>query len=222
MAEEKQLTEQESLQLIQQMINKAKGSYHDTGIGPILWGSVITLCSLVTFAEVQFKLELPFDIWLLTLIAIIPQVFISIRESRMRKVLKYEEVALGYIWTCFGISIFLLIHINAGIVSHLDPIFTDYNTLKGPHEITFEYASYSTSLFLMLYGMPSILTGGITHFKPMLYGGILCWICCAVSVYTNVKTDLLLMALSAMAMWLIPGIILRRKYLKGTTECSKN
>ncbi|MEP7318968.1 MAG: hypothetical protein ABI921_09495 [Panacibacter sp.] len=222
MAEEKQLTEQESLQLIQQMINKAKGSYHDTGIGPILWGSVITFCSLVTFAEIQFKFKLPFDIWLLTLIAIIPQVFISIRESRMRKVLKYEEVALGYIWTCFGISIFLLIHINAGIVSHLDPIFTDYNTLKGPHEITFDYSSYSTSLFLMLYGMPSILTGGITHFKPMLYGGILCWICCAVSVYTNVKTDLLLMALSAMVMWLIPGIILRRKYLKGTTECSKN
>ena len=93
--------------------------------------------------------------------------------------------------------------------------------MKGPHEITFDYASYSTSLFLMLYGMPSILTGGITKFKPMLYGGILCWICCIISVYTNLKTDLLLMALSAIAMWLIPGIILRRKYLKGS-ECLKN
>ena len=221
MEQEKQLTEQESLQLIQQMINKAKGSYHDTGIGPILWGSVITFCSLATFAEVQFNFELPFDVWLLTLIAIIPQIFISIREGRMRKVLKYEDVALGYIWACFGISIFLLIHINAGIISHLDPIFKDYNELKGPHEITFDYASYSTSLFLMLYGMPSILTGGITKFKPMLYGGILCWLCCIISVYTNIKTDLLLMALSAMAMWLIPGIILRRKYLKGA-ECLKN
>ena len=203
------------------MINKAKGSYHDTGIGPILWGSVITFCSLATFAEVQFNFELPFDVWLLTLIAIIPQIFISIREGRMRKVLKYEDVALGYIWACFGISIFLLIHINAGIISHLDPIFKDYNALKGPHEITFDYASYSTSLFLMLYGMPSILTGGITKFKPMLYGGILCWLCCIISVYTNIKTDLLLMALSATAMWLIPGIMLRRKYLKGS-ECLKN
>lgn len=221
MAEEKQLTEQESLQLIQQMINKAKGSYHDTGIGPILWGSVITFCALITFAQVQFNFDLPFDIWLLTLIAIIPQIFISIREGRMRKVLKYEDVALGYIWTCFGISIFLLIIINAAIVSHLNVIFTDYNALKGPHEFTFDYNSYSTSLFLMLYGMPSILTGGITKFKPMLYGGILCWLCCIVSVYTDLKTDLLLMALSAIAMWLIPGIILRRKYLKGA-ECLKN
>ncbi len=221
MEEEKQLTEQESLKLIQQMINKAKGSYHDTGIGPILWGSVITFCALVTFAQVQFNFDLPFDIWMLTLIAIIPQIFISIREGRMRKVLKYEDIALGYIWTCFGISIFLLIHININLIAHLDPIFKDYNTLKGPHQITFDYASYSTSLFLMLYGMPSILTGGITKFRPMLYGGILCWICCIISVYTNLKTDLLLMALSALAMWLIPGIILRRKYLKGS-GCLKN
>lgn len=221
MAEEKQLTEQESLQLIQQMINKAKGSYHDTGIGPILWGGVITICALVTFAEVQYNLDLPFDVWLLTLIAIVPQVFISIRESKMRKVLKYEEVALSYIWICFGISIFLLININAAIIAHINPIFQDYNKLKGPHEITFNYTSYSTSLFLMLYGMPSILTGGITKFKPMLYGGMLCWICCIISVYTDIKTDLLLMALSAMAMWLIPGIILRRRYLK-EAECLKN
>lgn len=221
MAEEKQLTEQESLELIQKMINKAKGSYHDTGIGPILWGSVITLCSLITFAQVQFNFDLPFDIWLLTLVAIVPQIFISIREGRMRKVLKYEGIALGYIWTCFGISIFLLIHININIITRLDPIFKDYTTLKDSHEITFDYNTYSTSLFLMLYGMPSILTGGITKFKPMLYGGILCWICCIISVYTDLKIDLLLMALSAIAMWLIPGIILRRRYIKGI-ECLKN
>lgn len=221
MSTEKQLTEQESLQLIQQMINKAKGSYHDTGIGAILWGSIITFCSLVTFAEIQFRFNMPFDVWLLALFAIVPQIFISIRESKMRKVLKYEEVAIGYIWTCFGISIFLLIHINNNLTAHLNTIFKDYNALKGPHEITFDYTSYSTAFFLLLYGIPSILTGAITKFKPMLYGGILCWLCCIVSVYTSVKTDLLLMALSAMAMWLIPGFILRRKYLK-KRECSKN
>ena len=32
------MTEQESLSLISEMINKAKTSYHDSGIGPILWG----------------------------------------------------------------------------------------------------------------------------------------------------------------------------------------
>ena len=64
---EKILTEKESLELISQMINKAKNSYHDSGIGPILWGSVIALCSLVTFLQIRFDFPLPFDIWYLTL-----------------------------------------------------------------------------------------------------------------------------------------------------------
>jgi hypothetical protein len=65
----KNLTEKESLALITQMINKAKDSYHDTGIGAIMWGSVIAICALVKFAEIQFDFHLPFDIYLLTFIA---------------------------------------------------------------------------------------------------------------------------------------------------------
>lgn len=213
MEEEKRLSEQESLELITKMINKAKGSYHDTGIGPILWGSVIACCSLVTFFQIQFQFHLPFDIWLLTLIAIIPQVFISIREGRMRKAMRYEDVAMSYIWMSFGISIFLLIHININVAEKLNPLLAGYAKLNSSAS-GFEYGSYSTSMFLLLYGMPSILTGGIMKLKPMLYGGILCWVCCVISVYTDLKTDLLLMALSAIAMWLVPGIILRRRYLK--------
>ena len=36
MADQKQMTEQESLDLITNMIQKAKGSYHETGIGSLL------------------------------------------------------------------------------------------------------------------------------------------------------------------------------------------
>ena len=42
--EDKKLSEQESLSLITQMINKAKNSYHDTGMGAMLWGAVIVCC----------------------------------------------------------------------------------------------------------------------------------------------------------------------------------
>lgn len=218
MDEEKEFSEKESLQLIHEMISKAKASYHETGIGPILWGSVITFCSLVTFAQVQFSFNLPFDIWLLTLVAIIPQVIISVKESRKRKAVTYEDKAMSYIWTCFGISIFLLVNININLFAHLNPILNDYEKLKGIADAGFNYNSYSTSLFLLLYGIPTIITGGITCVKPMLYGGILCWVCCIISVYTGIKTDLLLMALSATAMWLIPGIILRRRFVAKKKE----
>ena len=43
---------------------------------------------------------------------------------------------------------------------------------------------------------------------------IICWVCSIASYNINFTNGLLLMALSATSAWLIPGIILRRRYLK--------
>lgn len=212
-AEEKVLTEKESLELISQMINKAKKSYHDSGIGPILWGSVIALCSLVTFFQIRFDFRLPFDIWFLTLIAIVPQIFIVSREKKKNKVRSYDDTTMDYVWTCFGISIFILIFINANIVSHLNPVFQTYIEVKGSRP-EFNYSSFSTSFFLLLYGFPTIITGGCMKMKPMLYGGIICWVAAVVSVYTQIEWDMLLTALAAISAWLIPGILMWKRNKK--------
>jgi hypothetical protein len=102
--QEKQLSEKESLDLITQMINKAKDSYHDTGIGAIMWGTIIAVCSLVKLSEIQFGYRLPFDIYLLTLVAVIPQIFITIKEKKERKVKSYDDIYLDYLWLGFGFS----------------------------------------------------------------------------------------------------------------------
>ncbi len=211
--EEKNLSEKESLDLIASMISKAKNSYHDTGIGPILWGSVITVCSLVTYFQIVFDFKLPFDIWILTLVAVIPQILIVSKEKKLNKVRTYDETVMDYVWTCFGISIFLLIFININVFNKLHPVFAEYARLTGK-EPAYGYNTFSTSLFLLLYGFPTIITGGYRKFKPMLYGGILCWICSVAAVYTPLAWDMLLTALSAIGAWLIPGIILWKKYKK--------
>jgi hypothetical protein len=213
MAEEQQLSEQESLRLISQMINKAKNSFHDTGIGPMLWGSVIALCSLVTFARVQFGFKLPFDIWLLTLVAILPQIIITSREKKMRRARNYDDAAIDYIWLSFGIAIFLMTHINIVFLNKLEEIFKAYKAATGNWP-DFSLNNYTGSLMLLLYGFPTVITGAIMKFKPMLWGGIACWLCCIISVYTPIKTDMLLTAFAAVVMWLIPGIILWGKYKK--------
>ena len=205
---------EESLLLISQMINKAKNSYHESGIGPMLWGTVITLCSLVTYLQIKFHFSLPFDIWLLTLFAIIPQIILVAKEKKKSRVRGYDDVVMDYIWSCFGIGIFLLIFINANISAALQPVFLHYKELTGQKPMV-TYGSFSTSFFLLLYGFPSIITGGYRKFKPMLWGGILCWICCVITVFTPNDIDMLLTALSASAAWLIPGIILYQKNVKG-------
>jgi len=211
MEQEKKLTEQESLHLITMMINKAKESYHDTGIGAIMWGTVIAICSLIRLSEVQFDYKLPFDIYLLILVAIIPQIFISIKEKKERKVKSYDDPYLDYIWLGFGICIFLLIYISNNIFGEWGSWANEYKNITGK-SASFRFNEYVAPLFLMLYGLPTFITGAACKFKPMLWGGIFCWICSIVAVYTSIKIDLLLTAASAILAWLVPGVIMEKEY----------
>src|SRR6187397_532773 len=209
--EDKNLSGKESLELITQMINKAKNSYHDTGIGAMMWGAVITICSLVRLSEIHFGYRLPFDIYLLTLAAIIPQIIISIKEKKERKVKSYDDPYLDYIWLGFGICIFLLIYISNNIFGEWGSWANEYKSITGK-AASFRFSEYVAPLFLMLYGLPTFITGAACKFKPMLLGGIFCWICCIVAIYTSVKIDLLLTSASAALAWLIPGIIMEKEY----------
>jgi hypothetical protein len=207
---EKKMTSQESLELITNMIGKVRESYHDTGLGPILWGAVIAICSLVTWARIQYGFKLPFDVWLLTIIALVPQVIISYRQSRARLVKSYNEIALDAVWICFGISMFLLTTIltltHQGLNEHL-ALKTDKYA-----KVSYVLYEYQNAFFLLVYGFPTIVTGVIMNFRPMIWGGILCWVCLVICLFTDIKTDMLLMALSALMAWFIPGLIINRNY----------
>ena len=209
--EEKKLTEKESLELIATMINTAKNSYYDTGISAIMWGAVITICSLVRLAEIHFDFRLPFDIYWITIIAVIPQIFITIKEKKERNVKSYADVYMDYIWLAFGICIFLMIFIVNSVFSVWEPVAAEYSTLAG-HTSSFHFREFIAPFFLLLYGLPTFITGAACKFKPMLWGGIFCWVCCVAAIYTTIKVDLLLTAASAIMAWLIPGILIEREY----------
>jgi len=209
--EDKNLSGKESLELITQMINRAKNSYHDTGIGAMMWGAVITICSLVRLSEIHFGYRLPFDIYLLTLAAIIPQIIISIKEKKERKVKSYDDAFIDYLWLGFGISIFLLIHI-CNIIFNEWGVWADAQTTVAGNKGVFSFYEFVAPLFLMLYGMPTFVTGAACKFKPMLWGGLLCWACSIATVYTSIKLDLLLTALSALFAWFIPGLLMEKEY----------
>ena len=208
---EKQLTEKESFDLIAMMINKAKNSYYDTGVSAIMWGALIAFCSLEKLAELQFGYKLPFDIYLLTLVAIIPQIFISIKEKKERTVVSYDDAYMDYIWLAFGICIFLMIFIVNVLLNVWGPLADDYRKLGG--QLTpYRFHEYISSLFLLLYGLPTFITGAACKFRPMFWGGIFCWVCCIAALFTTVKIDMLLTAASAIMAWLIPGIIIEKEY----------
>lgn len=221
MADEKKMTEQESLDIITNMIQKAKGSYHETGIGSLLWGTVVALASIITYLERTTDFRIGFDIWFIVLAAIIPQIIISIQEKKSNKVKQYEDDALNAVWLVFGITIFGL-----NVYQIIVPDVTDaFIKLEG-WQLTKHYLDNSKadepistftpsiySLFILIYALPTLITGIVKKFKPMLYGalityGLFIWSCFTVSEY-----DFLLGGAAALICWFIPGVILRRKYL---------
>ena len=207
----KPFTEKDSLALITQMINKAKDSYHDTGVGAMMWGAIIAVCSLVRLSEIHFGYKLPFDIYLITLFAVIPQIFITIREKKERKVRTYDDKFMDYLWLGFGICIFLMIHVINLMARDLSPILDTYRNLPQSSDAFYLY-EYVAPLFLILYGMPTFVTGASCNFKPMLWGGIFCWVCSVITVYTSVKIDLLLTATASILAWFVPGLFMEKEY----------
>lgn len=191
--EKELLTEQESLQLIGEMIGKAKRSYITTGAASIVWGILIIICSLLTWWQLFTRHFIGFDIWLLVFVAVIPQVYFSIKEKKKRNFVSHDALTMTYVWSTFGICIFLLSFYNAKFA---------------------DVANNSTSLFMLLYGIPTFITGGIFKFKPMIIGGLICWILSLGSMFTEIKTDMLLMAACGLFAWLIPGLILWNRYKK--------
>ena len=191
MENKEELSHTESLQLIEEMIYKAKNSYHESGTSALLWGGTIMLCSAVSFANSWWGIPWLNQVWWLTLVAIIPQVIISIRESKVQKFKSHTDDAMSGIWISFGVAIFLL------------SFYTNVIKPEG-----------SACLFLILYGMPTFATGYTHRFTPMIIGGIICWACAIISVYSSSRIDLILFFVAAFFAWFLPGLILRSRYLK--------
>ena len=195
MEQEKELTSQESLALITEMISRARRDYLDTGLSALLWGSVIIICSLATFVNHYLKWPILDYIWFLTVAAVVPQIIIAIREVKKRKHRAHNEPLMNGLWISFGVSMFVL-----SFVLNAYPM------------------RQATAIFLTVYGIPTFTNGIGRGFKPMLIGGVVCWILAILSLYNTYPNTMLYLTAGALVAWFIPGLILRRRYLKAQQQ----
>src|SRR5580658_3798110 len=195
MENEQSLTTEESLKLITSMISEAKNDYYNSGISSLLWGTVIIFCSLAAYANQYLKWAVLDYIWFLTVAAVIPQIIISIREGRQRGYKSHQSEIIGGIWFSFAIAIFL------------------FSYLASRYEIKQEAAVYLT-----FYGIPTFATGYGRRYRPMIIGGLACWVLAIVALYVPYPNVLFLLAAGGLLAWFIPGLLLRRCYLKAKRQ----
>src|SRR4028118_1978706 len=118
--EERKLTEQESLQLIQQMIQVAKEDHHENGDGWLIWGWLLFLASLssAVVSYLQLKHYVSW-IWTATLgVGFVIYILFHVFRTREEKVKTYVQELLDRFGAGFFISLFTMI--AAGFISKTD------------------------------------------------------------------------------------------------------
>jgi hypothetical protein len=186
---------QQSLQLIESMINRAKDKYAEDGSMYLMWGWLVFICSLLQFLLLHtFQYEYHYIVWLITIPFFIFQYFYVRKKQRQQKVVTYTDYIVGYVWITFAVVIVLLGFV-VGLLT------------------TGEYFTHIIHILLAIYGMPVFLTGVIVRFKPLTIGGIACWILCIISCFITIYDyQFLLIPVAMLAAWVIPGYLLRAKY----------
>jgi hypothetical protein len=99
---------------------------------------------------------------------------------------------VGFVWLTFVICAFLIIYI---LLKHR------------------AFIAINPSV-LVLYGIPTFLSGIILKFKPLTVGGFICWLLAVVAMFASYEYQLLVLALAVGCAWIIPGYLLRSKFKK--------
>jgi hypothetical protein len=193
--EEKQLSGQESLALINAMISKAKHEIKDDGKGWLTWGGMIFFASLATYIIAVFDLNV--SLWIgwntFGVIAILLMVYSLLRRKKAKPAKTYVDEMLRYFDIGFTICIFvIIISININV-----------NPSEG-----FGY-------FLMVYAFLMLIEGGALRFKPLLIGAVVNWLgAIAIFFVEDFKYDMLITAGAVFIGYIIPGLMLRSQYRK--------
>jgi len=197
MEQEKKLSEQESLLIIQQMIQTAKQEQKDDGKGWILWGWLLFAASVLTYINLKTQWFSNYFFWnvfgiaslLLLLFSIIRILFLK----KISKVKTYTAELFQKLNIGFFISLMLfIIAMNRG----LSPVL-------------------GFSLLLSLYGFWILIYGAGLNFKPSIIGAYVTWAFAFAGLF--VETFDLTMIFHAMAVllgYIIPGHIANIEFNK--------
>jgi hypothetical protein len=189
--EEKEISPDESLKLIQSMIGKARQNYTDNSIFFLLWGWIVFVASLSHYyLAVHTTFEDPYIAWSLTLVGAVASAVIGAKKGKSRMVRNYTDKMYGWLWLCLGLAMFTII-------------------FNGEH------IAWNTVPFILLFaGVGTAVSGAMMNFKPLQIGALSFWILSFIAFRQPESYQMLLMALGVATGYLLPGYIMRANFKK--------
>ena len=196
--EERNITEKESLHLIQQMIQVAKEEHRENGDGWLIWGWLLFLASISSAILAYLEIR-GYIAWIwsgILVIGLVIYLVFHVLTRRDERVKTYVQELLDRIGAGFFISLFAIV--AAGFILN---------------------SSYSFGYYYILYAFWMFIHGSAIRFRPLIIGAYVNWLA-AIAIF--LLHDLVqIMAVSAIAVligYLIPGYMLRAEYRKKMRE----
>ena len=180
--------DQKSLLLIEEMINKAKNHYSENGFLYLFWGWLVFGVSLAHYLLLLIDYPYPFLPWMLMPMGTIFTIIYIARTGSVKAVKTYADEIIGYVWIAFFVALMIVL------------IFMQRLQLS------------TYPLVMLLYGVPTFISGGILKHRPLIYGAVSCWALAIISFYQPFNVQLLLLALAVLLAYIIPGYLLKRKF----------
>lgn len=185
--EDEKLTTEESLNIITEMINKAKGNVKENSVYFLLWGVVITIANLGMFTLIQLDYSRPYLVWLIALPAWGLTIYTGYRQGKRARSTSHLDRITVWLWFSFGIIIFTLVGFGKLINYQLNPVI------------------------LLLSAVPTVVSGVIIKFRPLIIGGIVFWLMGIACFLVGGPWQFLIGAFAVTVGYLVPGFMLKYK-----------
>jgi hypothetical protein len=180
------LSTQESLHIITEMIQQAKGNVQRDSFYFLLWGWVVALANIGHYAILKLTdYPRPYAVWLIALPAYLIA-WIHSRRGKSETVRTHLDKIHSSMWMAFGICIPVIVIFGQQINFQINP------------------------LIMLMAAMPTFLSGIILNFRPLLWGGIILWISSVLAFLVPMEYQYPLMAVAIILGYLIPGYLLKK------------
>ncbi len=190
MEKNQKFSAEQSLHLIQSMIEKAKQDVANNSFYLLLWGWLIFIAALLNFGLMKFTdLEQPYLAWNLVWIGAIASIIKGVKDSKKIAV----KTFVGETMKVFGIS--------QGI------LYTGLAFFFGKYDLW----AISFPLYILVYAVTCFFMGALMQFPLLKWTGLLCLPIMVIGVYVSFDWQLLLMALAILISYIIPGHVLSAK-----------
>jgi hypothetical protein len=184
---------QESLQIIQSMIDKTRHSVADNGFHLLLWGWLVFVGALLQFfLKVIVQTNAHPLAWNIMFIGLIVTIIYRVKENRQVRVRTYVDEGLRSIWSCVGFVQMVVVFVFMR---------------RGGWENCY-------TIFILIYSVGCFLTGRLLEFPSLIWGGISCWALAILSTFVSYDMNILLLALAVLISYIVPGYLLKRENKK--------